>query len=410
MTVASLARRWNEFFFKPQPPTPVALFRILYGAVNIANLALLRPDWLTFFGPHAIVSLDTVRKVTHTPRLEGLALLPQSDAAINAFFWVFLALALCLTVGFMTRFSSVALYLCLSSLHERNHYILSSADTVMRVTGFFLMFAPAGAALSVDRLIRIWRGTEGVAVPNHSPWAQRMIQIQISVVYLVACWWKTLGKTWMDGTAVYYVLRLTEFRRFPLPALENPFVIRFLTWSTVAIEFAAGVLVWFRDLRYLVLLAALGLHLGIEYSMNIPLFQWMMMITYVTFIYPEDLTRAWAWVRQRVGPWLGTPVNVVYDGAVPRAVRIVSVLQAMDVFGRLRVIDRHAPELSLAHPDLTASASGPEVRFVTPRGVYEGLSGLSAIAPLIPALWPLAPLALLDRHARDVFGAAATAR
>ena len=37
----SIMHSWNEFFFEPQLPTPVALFRILYGLLNIANLILL---------------------------------------------------------------------------------------------------------------------------------------------------------------------------------------------------------------------------------------------------------------------------------------------------------------------------------------------------------------------------------
>ena len=43
MTVRALIRGWNDFFFKPQSPTPVALFRILYGLLTIINLLMLRP-------------------------------------------------------------------------------------------------------------------------------------------------------------------------------------------------------------------------------------------------------------------------------------------------------------------------------------------------------------------------------
>jgi len=42
------------------------------------------------------------------------------------------------------------------------------------------------------------------------------------------------------------------------------------------------------------------LHLGIEYAMNIPLFEWMIVATYVNFIYPEDLSRTLTWTRNRL--------------------------------------------------------------------------------------------------------------
>ena len=69
---------------------------------------------------------------------------------------MFLLFAVFLTVGFLSRFSSVAVFLCLVSIHQRNLFILNSGDTILRVTGFFLMFAPTGAAISVDRLVRVW--------------------------------------------------------------------------------------------------------------------------------------------------------------------------------------------------------------------------------------------------------------
>jgi hypothetical protein len=50
MSVRRLVQAWNEFFFAPQSPTPVCLFRILFGLVFIADLILLRPDWMTWFG------------------------------------------------------------------------------------------------------------------------------------------------------------------------------------------------------------------------------------------------------------------------------------------------------------------------------------------------------------------------
>ena len=292
-----LIQGWNAFFFTPESPTPIALYRILYGLLMIVNLLILRPEWLTWYGPRGFMTLETMRKVVGGPRINFFELLPPTDFAANVFFWAFLLLAVFLTAGFMTRFASVAVYTCLLSLHLRNGYIMNGGDGFLRATGFFLMFAPAGAAFSVDRLLRIRAGREGGTLPLHSPWALRLIQIQIAVVYFSTFYWKTLGTTWINGTAIYYVLRLEEDHRFPVPFVHSLLLIKLATWLTLLIEFSMAVLVWSRELRYPVLLAALCLHLGIEYSMNIPLFEWIMIAGLVTFIYPEDLARAWAWVR-----------------------------------------------------------------------------------------------------------------
>src|SRR5678810_906637 len=94
--------------------------------------------------------------------------------------------------------------------------------------------------------------------------------------------------TWIDGTAIYYVTRIHEFDRFPVPYLfDHLWTIKLMTWGTLVVVFALGALVWFRDLRYPVLLAGLLLHLGLEYSMNIQLFQPVMLSVFVPFIDPD---------------------------------------------------------------------------------------------------------------------------
>ncbi len=93
MTVRSLVQGWNEFFFKPQPPTPVALFRILYGLLTIANLLMLRPEWSMWYGPHAFMSMETMHTVDKFIRINFFELLPLTNFWINSFFWFFLLVA-----------------------------------------------------------------------------------------------------------------------------------------------------------------------------------------------------------------------------------------------------------------------------------------------------------------------------
>jgi len=110
-------------------------------------------------------------------------------------------------------------------------------------------------------------------------------------VYLSAFAWKTVGTDWINGTALFYTTRLVQLQRFPAPALENGLLLRFMTWFVLFTELAVGAMVWFRKFRYRVLLLGVGFHLSIEYAMNIPLFQWVILAGYVTFIDPADLSR-----------------------------------------------------------------------------------------------------------------------
>jgi len=161
-------------------------------------------------------------------------------------------------------------------------------------------FAASGNALSADRWIKKKNNqdlgdTNGPDFENYKPvsaWPLRLLQLQLALVYCHTWYRKFWGPTWFDGVAVYYSSRVEDLKRFPLPyVFENMWTIQFLTWSTLVLEFALFTLIWFRETRYFVLAGAVIFHLAIDYHMNIPFFEWLMITSYVLFIYPEDLAR-----------------------------------------------------------------------------------------------------------------------
>lgn len=298
MTLKQIANAWNRFFFEPQSPLPVCLFRIAFGLVVLIDALLLRPEWLTWFGPRGLVTLASQQQIETGTRINLFAFFPQTEFWTNALFWALLVSAICLAIGLFSRASSIAVFVLIASVHERNLFITNGGDTLLRCCAFFLMFAPAGAMLSLDRRLALRSGKETGEVQPRAPWAQRMIQIQLCVMYFMTFWNKSMGPAWVDGTALYYVYHLDQFRRFPLPGIFHDInLVRLESWFTLAIEFSLGVLVWIKDLRYPILLIGALLHLSLEYSMNVPMFQWTALAVYVTFIDAADLVKAWDWLR-----------------------------------------------------------------------------------------------------------------
>lgn len=302
MILRRLWGAWDRFFFAPQSPLPIAVFRILYGLCVCATLMLLHRDWLDWYGVHAWVSLSTMRILEPGPRLNLFTIMPQSNAWIAGFFWVFLGFAVLLTVGLWTRLSSIVVFVCLASMQQRNLYMLHSGDTFLRVCGFFLMFAPAGAALSVDHWSRVRARREPDTILPKAPWAQRMIQFELALLYFCSFLWKLKGHAWLDGTALYYVTHLREIQRFPLPGwIEHPAILKLGAWYALALEFSLGILIWFRPFRYPLLCLGLLFHLCLEYALNIPMFQWDVLAAYVVFVDPEDLVRMGRFARKLAG-------------------------------------------------------------------------------------------------------------
>ncbi len=395
MKAKSFFEAWNAFFFAEQSPIPLALFRIIFGVMVLATLLLLRADWMAWYGPHAWVSLKTMQALEPGTRLNVFAFISQSDFWVRAMFWIFLAAAASLTFGFLTRLNCLIVFLCLTSIDQRNLFILHGGDTFLRVSGFFMIFAPAGAALSVDRLIRILRGKEGIEIRPRNPWAQRMIQFELALVYFVGFCWKVAGTPWVQGTALSSILQLDELQRFSLPSwMLRPTMLKLATWFTIALEFSLGVLIWTRELRYYLLVMGLIFHLCIEYLMNIPMFQWDVLSAYVLFIDAADLERYWNWMSARVGTHLGERVTVIYDGSSERFRRVANWLGTADIFGRLSLIDLR--DSKTQHEVHLKKARNPLV-VVTSSGTLQGTEAVRRVAAVVPLLWPVAVLLKLRR-------------
>ena len=127
-----------------------------------------------------------------------------------------------------------------------------------------------------------------------------MIQLQLALLYFASFCWKLKGNTWLQGTALYYVIHLQSIARFPIPGwIEQPAILKLGTWFTLLLEFSLGILIWFRRLRYPLLLIGILFHLSIEYSLNLPMFEWDVLSAYVLFVYPEDIERVLRVLRQR---------------------------------------------------------------------------------------------------------------
>jgi hypothetical protein len=72
------------------------------------------------------------------------------------------------------------------------------------------------------------------------------------------------------------------------------------SWATLVVEFSLGVLIWFRELRYPLLVLGVLFHLYLEYWLNIPMFNWNVLCAYVLFIEPADLERTGRSIRARI--------------------------------------------------------------------------------------------------------------
>ncbi len=379
-----IARAWNRWWYADTGAGPLGLTRIAIGLLVLAYIALLWPEralWFTERGLLPVAASDLFNERNgHVPRLDivhGISTLH----GLNVFFGAFAVAALLLTLGLGTRLGALATWACLLSLHNRNVPIHNSGDIVMMVMVAYMALAPSGAACSLDRLIRIRRGREGETPPPIIPWAQRLMQLQIAAVYLCTSLSKLTGSQWRSGMAAYYPLHLPDSARFPVPWADanHLWLIHLLTWGAIAIELALWTLVWVPRLRLWVLGAGILLHLGIEYSLNIPLFSALMIASYGVFLTPADWTRARRWCAVKLAHF---HLTLAYDDRCKRCRQTVQTLRFFDLFGLV----------SFA-PGVGASAGGAAFVSHDARGcVQANAQALRQTLVRLPLLCPFAPL------------------
>ena len=278
---------WSRWAFAPRDTAPMAALRIAVGLLTIGWTLSLLPDAETFLGgsglQHGLPTYDSWGwAVPIGPPSLALAVL--------------LAAAVALTVGWRTRITSVVVAVLLLAITRRDPWIINSGDLLLRELAFYVMLMPAGETWSLDA-----RRRGGSRL--RAPWALRLVQLQISALYLFSVWAKVRGTTWNNGTAVGIALQLEDLQRFVVPAALSTslLVSAVLTYSALAVELSLVFGLWLPRIRYWVMAAGVGLHLGIEGSLLIGWFSLAVISSYLVFWPPEDLRRAVAWATARAG-------------------------------------------------------------------------------------------------------------
>jgi hypothetical protein len=281
-------REWNRFWFGPISARPLGAFRVVFGVLVLANLALLTADLDYWFSNTGFLQGAEAREVAGPWRPSPL-LWADDPLTIRLFFGATAIVATLFTLGWHTRIMGGLLYLMMLSIHHRNVLTNSGPDTLLLVMLFYAMLSPCGAAFSLDSRRRSrQRGT--IAEPLILPWAQRLIQLQLTLVYLNTAVLKCNGSTWLTGTALHYIVNNSEVGRTQLNGLVNyPVLINILTFVALFAEFAIPFLLWFRPTRAWAALVGLGLHVGVHFTVNVPIFGEVMTASYLVFLAPDEL-------------------------------------------------------------------------------------------------------------------------
>lgn len=265
-----------------EKPAPADTAEAVPAVVRAATDDLAPP-------PIAPAAKRSIWKPSHFWLVDGSPwLLWSSHVAALAVFLMF-------ALGLFSRVTSVLTWMLVVSYAHRTPGALFGLDQINAMLAFYLMFAPTGAALSLDLWLRARREGAWPAVEKFTAAtvSTRLIQLHMCLIYFMAGAGKMLGEAWWDGNAMWMAFANGEYQSVDMTWTRNfPVMLAIIGHCTILWEMGFGILVWNRSLRPLILAFAVPLHLGIGMCLGMMTFGLVMLIGVGSFI-PPEVARAW---------------------------------------------------------------------------------------------------------------------
>lgn len=283
----SIIELWDRFLFQSCDPRIVPFIRICFALLVLIQTAISWMDAAYWFTNEGVLRTASAKLIVSETDWSLLYVLPSTVGIVRLCLSVMFIHAILLLVGFYSRLQAAAIFIWLVSFQNRNPLIFDGEDTLLRIFAFILIWLP----LDQYSAVRLTTKHLSTATPNYSSaWAIRLMQIQMTAVYASTFLSKLQGNTWHDGSALWYVSRMTDnYGRFIPSSLFDIYAVSaFATWGTLIIEGLLPIALWIRPLRKWAIIAGFALHLGIELSMNLFLFQWIMMLGLLSFVIPNE--------------------------------------------------------------------------------------------------------------------------
>ncbi len=341
-------RAWERFWFTPGSPTTLGLMRIFTGLLILYIHVGYAIGLTGYVGPDAWVSQDVMTYLrkdlpymvpswnwdNQTIKVGDGQCLFSAYFHVTDPFWIWavhgcvMLVTLLFTLGLASRLTSVLTWIGHAMYLHRAQTTVFGMDTMTNLGLLYLMIAPSGAVLSLDRWLEVRRGRRRfgpawtpppVLLPS-ATFATRLIQVNFCYIYLMSGFSKLLGSSWWNATAPTYVLLNYSFAPFNVPLYVQ--IITFLAkhrwlwevimtsgvvftfWTEIGLPF----LIWNRKLRWLMICCSALLHTAIGLFMGLVTFSLMMLILLLAFVPPEVVEQVLARARERVRSLVGPRV------------------------------------------------------------------------------------------------------
>jgi hypothetical protein len=273
----------------------LALLRVAVAAMVLVDLAIRSTDLEAHYANSGVLPVPLLYEQVWSPyqfSLHAMSGLWQAQALL---FGVAAGAALALLLGWHTRLATLASWLLLVSVQNRNPLIGQGGDDLLRMLLFWGLFLPWGRCYSRDAARQ-----PPPAVYAYCSMATVAYVVQLALLYWSTALLKTGAEWTQDGTALYYAFSLDQVL-LPGGRLLYPYpdLLRGLTFTTWYLElllpFVLFIPVGVRWWRLLFIGLTFGFHLGISLTLFVGLFWLINMASTLGLLPPAALD----WLERR---------------------------------------------------------------------------------------------------------------
>ncbi|MBD2628440.1 HTTM domain-containing protein [Trichormus variabilis] len=235
--------------------------------------------------------------------------------------------ALLMLVGYRTRVVTIASWVLLISLHNRNPALIFAADDVLRALLFWAMFLPWGACYSLDSALNTSHRQLPERVVSGATFA---LMCQQCFIYIFSAAIKTKSPIWVDGSAVYYALSfdqyVTPFGHFLLNVQP---ILKVFTQITLVLEWIGPLVIFipFRNnlFRMGAVITFIGLHAGFGLTLNIGIFPFLSIFSWLAFL-PSSF---WNALEKRLQTPARQGLTIYFDADCGFCKKVVHILRTL---------------------------------------------------------------------------------
>lgn len=214
----------------------------------------------------------------------------NNQNTVNLYLLFSIALSICFMLGILVKFSVIGLFFSVFLLKIRNLYLMDGADNVISaVLPFFffietISFSDKYQSFKQSFFNRYLVYKEVLMIS--SKLFSYAIMIQVCIIYLFSGIHKLHGETWINGTALYYILNSDDFSpsHFNQLFTQSLILVKVATWFTIFFQLTFPFLIWYKPFKKIYIILGIILHISIFIMMKIDNFSFVMIAIYSIFI------------------------------------------------------------------------------------------------------------------------------